>query len=86
MGMPSSDAIVPLVSQGIINTHHRPVSLSYSASYYIVRRDPPERITVEANQWVDPLRRLNQPRVIAEVIGGIILGPSVMMRIPGFEA
>jgi hypothetical protein len=24
--------------------------------------------------------------VIAEVIGGIILGPSVMMRIPGFKA
>lgn len=32
-----------------------------------------------------PLRLLNQPRVIAEVIGGIILGPSVMMRIPGFR-
>jgi Kef-type K+ transport system membrane component KefB len=29
---------------------------------------------------------LRQPRVIAEVIGGIILGPSVMMRIPGFQA
>lgn len=34
---------------------------------------------------VDPLRLLNQPRVIAEVIGGILLGPSVMMRIPGFK-
>ncbi len=33
----------------------------------------------------DPLRLLNQPRVIAEVIAGIILGPSVMMRIPGFQ-
>ncbi|CAK7231205.1 hypothetical protein SBRCBS47491_007852 [Sporothrix bragantina] len=33
-----------------------------------------------------PLRYLGQPRVIAEVIGGILLGPSVMMRIPGFEA
>ncbi|KAK4119298.1 hypothetical protein N657DRAFT_684509 [Parathielavia appendiculata] len=33
-----------------------------------------------------PLRLLNQPRVIAEVIGGILLGPSVMMRIPGFKA
>ncbi|PMD48275.1 hypothetical protein L207DRAFT_521672 [Hyaloscypha variabilis F] len=32
-----------------------------------------------------PLSRLRQPRVIAEVLGGIILGPSVMMRIPGFE-
>jgi Kef-type K+ transport system membrane component KefB len=28
---------------------------------------------------------VRQPRVIAEVIGGIILGPSVMMRIPGFK-
>ncbi|KAM0298068.1 hypothetical protein ACHAPM_008764 [Fusarium culmorum] len=34
-------------------------------------------------QW--PLSKLGQPRVIAEVIGGIILGPSVMMRIPGFK-
>lgn len=33
----------------------------------------------------DPLRLLNQPRVIAEVLGGILLGPSVMMRIPGFK-
>jgi Kef-type K+ transport system membrane component KefB len=32
-----------------------------------------------------PLRLLNQPRVIAEVLGGILLGPSVMMRIPGFK-
>jgi Kef-type K+ transport system membrane component KefB len=33
-----------------------------------------------------PLSLIRQPRVIAEVIGGIILGPSVMMRIPGFQA
>jgi len=33
----------------------------------------------------DPLRLLNQPKVIAEVIGGILLGPTVMMRIPGFQ-
>ncbi|RFU36238.1 hypothetical protein B7463_g50, partial [Scytalidium lignicola] len=32
-----------------------------------------------------PLSLFRQPRVIAEVIGGIILGPSVMMRIPGFQ-
>jgi len=32
-----------------------------------------------------PLAKLRQPRVIAEVIGGVILGPSVMMRIPGFK-
>nr|XP_019009996.1 potassium:hydrogen antiporter [Kwoniella pini CBS 10737]OCF48777.1 potassium:hydrogen antiporter [Kwoniella pini CBS 10737] len=30
------------------------------------------------------LQYLNQPRVIAEVVGGIILGPTVMGRIPGF--
>jgi Kef-type K+ transport system membrane component KefB len=33
-----------------------------------------------------PLSYFGQPRVIAEVIGGILLGPSVMMRIPGFQA
>ncbi|OJJ45889.1 hypothetical protein ASPZODRAFT_143759 [Penicilliopsis zonata CBS 506.65] len=31
-----------------------------------------------------PLAKINQPRVIAEIIGGILLGPSVMGRIPGF--
>lgn len=31
-----------------------------------------------------PLAKLRQPRVIAEVITGIILGPSIMGRIPGF--
>ncbi|KAK5171793.1 uncharacterized protein LTR77_003429 [Saxophila tyrrhenica] len=31
-----------------------------------------------------PLSLLRQPRVIAEVIGGVILGPSIMGRIPGF--
>ncbi|KAK5008090.1 hypothetical protein LTR28_004449, partial [Elasticomyces elasticus] len=33
-----------------------------------------------------PLSLLRQPRVIAEVIGGVLLGPSVMGRIPGFTA
>lgn len=32
-----------------------------------------------------PLSKIRQPRVIAEVIGGIILGPSVMGHIPGFQ-
>ncbi|KFX91723.1 hypothetical protein O988_07612, partial [Pseudogymnoascus sp. VKM F-3808] len=32
-----------------------------------------------------PLSLIRQPRVIAEVIGGIILGPSVMAHIPGFK-
>ncbi|KAF8507595.1 Sodium/hydrogen exchanger family-domain-containing protein [Gautieria morchelliformis] len=31
-----------------------------------------------------PLARIRQPRVIAEVIGGILLGPTVMGRIPNF--
>lgn len=31
-----------------------------------------------------PLSKIRQPRVIAEVVGGIVLGPSVMGRIPGF--
>ncbi|KAJ3866946.1 Sodium/hydrogen exchanger family-domain-containing protein [Lentinula novae-zelandiae] len=29
--------------------------------------------------------RIRQPRVIAEIIGGVFLGPSVMGRIPGFQ-
>ena len=32
-----------------------------------------------------PLSKLRQPRVIAEVIGGILLGPTAMGRIPGFK-
>ena len=31
-----------------------------------------------------PLSKIRQPRVIAEVIGGILLGPSVLGRVPGF--
>jgi Kef-type K+ transport system membrane component KefB len=31
------------------------------------------------------LSRIRQPRVIAEVIGGVLLGPTVMGRIPGFK-
>jgi hypothetical protein len=31
------------------------------------------------------LRKINQPQVIAEIIGGIFLGPSVMGRVPGFS-
>ncbi len=33
-----------------------------------------------------PLGYIKQPKVIAEVIGGILLGRSAMCRIPGFEA
>ncbi|KAL8937127.1 MAG: hypothetical protein Q9211_003847 [Gyalolechia sp. 1 TL-2023] len=32
-----------------------------------------------------PLSKIRQPRVIAEIVGGIILGPSVLGRIPGFS-
>ncbi|KAF9582975.1 K(+)/H(+) antiporter [Lunasporangiospora selenospora] len=32
------------------------------------------------------LKRLKQPRVISEVIAGIVLGPSVLGRIPGFAS
>ncbi|KAK8023099.1 K(+)/H(+) antiporter protein [Apiospora marii] len=32
-----------------------------------------------------PLSRFGQPRVIAEVVGGILLGPSVLSRIHGFR-
>ena len=32
------------------------------------------------------LGKIKQPRVIAEVIGGVLLGPSVMGRIPGFTS
>lgn len=32
-----------------------------------------------------PLSYLGQPRVIAEVVGGILLGPSAFARIPGFK-
>lgn len=32
-----------------------------------------------------PMKFLRQPRVISEVIAGIILGPTVMGRIPGFQ-
>jgi Kef-type K+ transport system membrane component KefB len=40
-------------------------------------------IVCHALHW--PLTKIRQPRVIAEVIGGILLGPSVMGRIPGFR-
>ena len=32
-----------------------------------------------------PLSKIRQPTVIAEIIGGILLGPSVLGRIPGFS-
>lgn len=32
------------------------------------------------------LSRIRQPRVIAEVIGGVLLGPSVLGHIPGYTA
>ncbi|CDK28327.1 unnamed protein product [Kuraishia capsulata CBS 1993] len=41
-------------------------------------------IIVFAELLYVPLRRLKQPKVIAEVIGGILLGPSAIGKIPGF--
>ncbi|KFA50112.1 hypothetical protein S40293_06354 [Stachybotrys chartarum IBT 40293] len=41
-------------------------------------------IVCHALHW--PLTKIRQPRVIAEVLGGILLGPSVMGQIPGFRA
>lgn len=32
-----------------------------------------------------PLAKLRQPKVIAEVLGGILLGPTAFGRIPGFS-
>ncbi|GMG29115.1 unnamed protein product [Aspergillus oryzae var. brunneus] len=46
------------------------------------RVTPQGGILEGALHW--PLSKIRQPRVIAEVIGGVILGPSVMGRIPGF--
>ncbi|KAJ6264652.1 hypothetical protein Dda_0801 [Drechslerella dactyloides] len=41
-------------------------------------------VICRALHW--PLSKLRQPRVISEVVGGIILGPTVMGRIPGFTS
>jgi K+:H+ antiporter len=52
--------------------------LSCSNSYILV-------IIVGFTQMLSLLfRRMRQPRVIAEVIGGVLLGPTVMGRIPNF--
>jgi Kef-type K+ transport system membrane component KefB len=40
-------------------------------------------IFCRALHW--PLSKIRQPRVISEIIGGILLGPSVLGRIPGFQ-
>ncbi|KAF9699180.1 hypothetical protein EKO04_003059 [Ascochyta lentis] len=40
-------------------------------------------IFCRALNW--PLAKMRQPRVISEIIGGILLGPSVFGRIPGFS-
>src|SRR5258708_22799710 len=57
--------------------HCRP-PLSCSNSYILV-------IIVGFTQVLSLLfRRIRQPRVIAEVIGGVVLGPTVMGRIPNF--
>jgi Kef-type K+ transport system membrane component KefB len=41
-------------------------------------------ILVTTNLLAILLGKIRQPKVLAEIIGGIILGPTVMGRIPGF--
>lgn len=41
-------------------------------------------VVCHALHW--PLAKIRQPRVIAEVVGGILLGPLVMGRVPGFRS
>lgn len=36
--------------------------------------------------FVYALRPLKQPAVIAEIVAGIVLGPSILGQIPGFSA
>jgi Kef-type K+ transport system membrane component KefB len=78
---PSGNAVPP---QGGILEHVNPVK--YNASNPLILFIVQAAIILifcRLLQW--PLSRIRQPRVIAEVIGGILLGPSVMGRIPGFK-
>jgi Kef-type K+ transport system membrane component KefB len=67
------------IIEGLNPIHYNPkdpISLFIVQAFIIV-------IFCRLLQW--PLSKFGQPRVISEVIGGIVLGPSVMMRIPGFK-
>ncbi|KAM0211876.1 hypothetical protein ACHAQI_005029 [Fusarium lateritium] len=67
------------IIEGLNPIHYNPkdpISLFIIQAFIII-------IFCRLLQW--PLSKFGQPRVIAEVIGGIVLGPSVMMRIPGFK-
>lgn len=85
-------------SRGPIPPHTTPITPSSSSSFRCALLAPsPVPLAARANgsqvsliivvchllHW--PLAKIRQPRVIAEVVGGIILGPSVMGRIPGFQ-
>ncbi|KAF3934288.1 hypothetical protein ABW19_dt0204287 [Dactylella cylindrospora] len=63
---------------GMNPTHYNksnPITLFIIQAFIIV-------VTCRLLHW--PLSKIRQPRVIAEVIGGIILGPTVLGRVPGF--
>lgn len=51
-----------------------------------LRRPPPSRVdSITVTRLLGyALQKIRQPRVIAEVIGGILLGPTVMGHVPGF--
>ncbi|KAF8541958.1 Sodium/hydrogen exchanger family-domain-containing protein [Trichophaea hybrida] len=66
------------VLEGLIPTH-------YNAADPIVLFIIQTTIIIVASRLLHwPLSMVRQPKVIAEVIGGIILGPTVMGHIPGY--
>ena len=65
------------------------VSNSKPLSYHIPPKRRPQLkhigiIILTAQLLGALLRRIRQPKVIAEVLGGILLGPTAFGRIPGF--
>lgn len=81
----------PILRIMIPRTPSSPSSSRYTTSCWLLLTSTSPADTPQAGiiivfcrllHW--PLSKLRQPRVIAEVIGGILLGPSVMGRIPGF--
>ncbi|EAA31097.1 hypothetical protein GE21DRAFT_8631 [Neurospora crassa] len=82
----SSNATIPSVNgQAGVLEGANPIKYSASApiTLFIIQAGI---VIIFCQLLAYPLQWINQPKVIAEVIGGILLGPSVMMRIPGFEA
>lgn len=66
--------------------HHHHL-LPFTVRGYLVSVSSAVRVLTSCvpayRQW--PLSKIRQPRVIAEVLGGILLGPSVLSRIPNFK-